>query len=248
MKVLFIGESFMIHTQEAKGYDVFTFDRYEEATGFIRDAIEANGVEFVHIPCHRVDMDFPATVQELAKYDVVMISDCGANTFNLPMSTFIGLQRSPNKLEMIKEYVENGGAFVMIGGYLTFQGIQARGCYRNSPIEEILPVNLLDGDDRVEKCQGITPAVVDAQHPILNGLPSKGWPHVLGYNKLIPKKEAEVPVMVGEDPLIALGTYGKGRVCAYSTDCSPHWSPTEFCKWSGYSVLWGNIVNWLTTK
>ena len=40
--------------------------------------------------------------------------------------------------------------------------------------------------------------------------------------------------------------YQKGRVCAYATDCSPHWSPVEFCTWEGYSPLWNNIIEWLT--
>ena len=246
-KVLFIGESWIVHTQETKGFDVFTFDYYEEGVEFIRDALTSqNTIEFHHIPSHRVDLDFPKTLDELKKYDVVMISDCGANTFNLPMKTFLELKVQPNKLHLIRDYVFSGGAFVMIGGYLTFQGIQARGAYKGTVIEEILPVELLNCDDRQENCQGIVPHIVTPNHKIYENVPKENWPVILGYNKVLAKEKAEVIAEANGDPLIVLGTYGRGRTCAYLTDCAPHWSPIEFCKWEGYSTLWINIVNWLT--
>ena len=245
-KVLFIGESWMVHTQETKGFDMFTFDRYEEATGYIRSALTADGdIEFSHIPCHRVDYNFPKSAEELAKFDVIMVSDCGANTFNLPMATFLSLKKQANKLQMIRDYVEQGGAFVMIGGYLTFQGIEAKGAYKNTAIEEILPVELLAGDDRCENCQGVRLVMTDPGHALFAGIDNEAWPELLGYNKLIPKPGSHVVAKVNGDPLIVLGEYGSGRVCAYATDCAPHWSPAEFCEWKGYSTLWRNIVFWL---
>lgn len=245
-KILFIGESWMVHTQETKGFDVFTFDRYEEAVEYIKSALTAGGfAEFHHIPSHRVEFDFPGSADELLAYDAVMVSDCGANTFNLPMATFLQLKKSPNKLHIIRDYVARGGAFVMIGGYLSFQGIEAKGAYRGTAIEEILPVCLLAGDDRRENCQGVRPVVINKTHPVAAGLADVDWPELLGYNKLLPKDDAQVIAEIDGDPLIVLGEYGRGRVCAYATDCAPHWSPPEFCEWSGYSRLWQNIVNWL---
>lgn len=246
-KVLFVGESWHVHVVEAKGFDTFSYDYYEEATGFIKAALEKNGVEFCHIPSHLVEYKFPTTLEELQKYDVVMFSDVGANTMNLPMSVFQRLTPTVNKLELVRDYVREGGAFVMIGGYLTFQGIEAKGAYKRTAIEDILPVTLLEGDDRVERCEGVAPQVVCPAHPTMAGLPET-WPQVLGYNRLIPKEGAEIVAKVHEDPLVVLAQYGKGRTCAYATDCAPHWSPEAFCNWEGYPVLWGNLVNWLTEK
>ena len=79
-KVLFVGESWHVHVVEAKGFDTFSYDYYEEATGFIKAALEKNGVEFCHIPSHLVEYKFPTTLEELQEYDVVMFSDVGANT------------------------------------------------------------------------------------------------------------------------------------------------------------------------
>ncbi len=244
-KILFVGESWHVHVTEAKGFDTFTFDYYEQATEYIQTALEAAGCEFCHIPSHLVEQNFPTTAEALAAYDVVMFSDVGANTMNLPMNVFQRLIPTVNKLELVREYVKNGGAFVMIGGYLTFQGIQGRGCYKRTAIEELLPVSLLEGDDRVECSQGMTPRVICPEHPAMDGLPAE-WPQVLGYNRLLPKENAQVLATVGADPLVVLGTYGKGRVCAYATDCAPHWSPEAFCKWEGYPRLWSNLVGWLT--
>ena len=246
-KVLFVGESWHVHVTEAKGFDTFSYDYYEEATGFIKAALESNGAEFCHIPSHMVEQKFPTTLEGLQEYDAIMFSDVGANTMNLPMNVFQRLIPSVNKLELVKEYVAKGGAFVMIGGYLTFQGIQARGAYKRTAMEEILPVNLLEGDDRVERCEGIAPYVVEPNHPVMTGLPET-WPQVLGYNRLLPKEGSQVLAKVHDDPLVVLGTYGEGRTCAYATDCAPHWSPEAFCNWEGYPILWGNLLNWLTEK
>lgn len=244
-KVLFVGESWQVHVQETKGFDVFTYDYYETAVQYIQRALELNGCDFTHVPAHMVEFSFPNTPEALAAYDVVMFSDVGANTFNLPMNVFQRLNPTPNRLEAVRDYVAAGGAFVMIGGYLTFQGIQARGCYRNSAIANVLPVELLPGDDRIEASAGVTPRLVLPEHPIAAGLGGE-WPQVLGYNRLIAKPGAEVIARLNDDPMIVAGTYGKGRAVAYATDCAPHWSPEAFCNWDGYARLWGNIVGWLT--
>lgn len=248
-KILFIGESWMVHVQETKGFDIFTFDYYETATEYIEQALTASGENiFIHLPSHLVEAQFPKTMNELKEFDVVMISDCGANTFQLPMSTFSRLQRSENKLKMLQDYVADGGSLVMIGGYLTFQGIEAKGAYKNTYLEEVLPVTLLTGDDRVERCQGVMPKITEPGHPVFENVPCDNLPCLYGYNKLLPKENAQVIAQVDDDPLIVLGSYGKGRTCAYATDCSPHWSPIEFCTWEGYQPMWNNLVNWLTAK
>ncbi|HIQ83798.1 MAG TPA: cytoplasmic protein [Candidatus Pullichristensenella stercorigallinarum] len=243
-KILFVGESWHVHTMESKGFDVFTYDYYEEAVGYIQEALCANGWEFEHIPSHLVEQRFPRSAEALSQYAAVFFSDVGANTLNLPMNVFMRQQPTLNKLDLVREYVENGGAFCMIGGYLSFQGIQGRAAYKRTPIEEILPVTLLEGDDRVEKSGGICVEAVDPSHAALTGIPAQ-WPQILGYNRLNSKEGAQVPVKVGNDPLLVLGSYGKGRTCAFATDCAPHWAPVPFCTWEGYKVLWGNIMRCL---
>ena len=51
---------------------------------------------------------------------------------------------------------------------------------------------------------------------------------MLGYNKTIPKPEAEVAVMIGDDPLVAFSEYGKGKSAVFTSDCAPHWRRRSF--------------------
>ena len=42
IKVLFIGESWMVHMVEAKGFDVFTTDYYGEGFQYVKNALPEN--------------------------------------------------------------------------------------------------------------------------------------------------------------------------------------------------------------
>lgn len=242
--VLFVGESWMIQTTETKGVDSFTTCRYEECAHWVGDNLRKAGIGFTHIPCHRVEYDFPETLEALGQYDVVMFSDVGANTLLLPSKSFIAGQKAVNRLELIREYVSRGGSFCMIGGYLTYMGFEGKGCYKRTVIEEILPVNLLEGDDRAECPQGFSAEIVKPDHPIFAGL-DESMPYMLGYNRTALKDGAELIACHGEDPIIAVGEYGSGRTMAYTCDCSPHWASPELCNWKYYGRLWQNIVAWL---
>jgi uncharacterized membrane protein len=132
----------------------------------------------------------------------------------------------------------------MVGGYLTFQGIDGKARYAGTPVEEALPVTLHSVDDRVEVPAGAQPLVRAAGHAIVAGLPSD-WPALLGYNRVAVKADAELVVSVGDDPLIATGTYGRGRSAAFTSDCGPHWCPPPFVTWEGYAPMWDNLVRWV---
>ncbi len=247
LRILFVGESVVVNTTEYKGFDNFFTTRYNEAARIMKNLFEQKGHEFSHIPCHRVPFDFPNTLEQLQDYDVVLFSDVGSNTFLLHPETVRFCKRTPNLLKLVKQYVAHGGGFGMIGGYMTFQGIEGKAKYKDSPIEEILPVNLITGDDRVEVPEGADLYADPSAHAVLEGMPRE-WPFILGYNKLIAKPEAMVLVEYEGDPIIALGTFGEGRTLAYATDCTPHWAPPEMYEWEHYGTLWDRLVRWLARK
>jgi uncharacterized membrane protein len=247
VRVLFAGETCMVHTMEMKGFDSFTSTRFAEAFVVMHKVFKQVGVDVTHIPCHRVPAEFPNTLEGLAQYDVVLFSDVGSNTFLLHPDTTRFCKRTPNLLKLVRQYVENGGGFGMIGGWMTFQGIEAKGKYKDTPIEEILPVNLLPYDDRTETPEGVDLRASLPGHPILNGIP-KEMPFILGYNRTIAKPTADVLVANGSDPVIAAWSYGKGRTLAYTTDCAPHWAPPAMYEWEQYPALWKNITDWLASR
>jgi uncharacterized membrane protein len=238
-RILIAGESWTVHSIHQKGFDSFTTTEYAEGVRWLKDALEAGGWEVVYQPAHVAAREFPLTAEALSAFDSVILSDIGANTLLLHPDTFVRSKALPNRLESIRDYVASGGGFIMVGGYLTFQGIEAKGQYAGSAVEEALPVTLDRFDDRRETPQGIVPKV-SASHPIVEGLENV-WPALLGYNRIWPKDDAAVVATVGDDPLIVAGTHGKGRSVAFASDCGPHWAPPPFVEWSGYAKLWQDL-------
>jgi uncharacterized membrane protein len=133
---------------------------------------------------------------------------------------------------------------MMAGGYLSFQGFEAKGKFFGSPIEEVLPVSMFPFDDRVESPEGVSPVVNDQGHPIVAGVTGT-WPELLGYNKVELKPGASLIASVGSDPLIAVQEVGKGRTGVWMSDIGPHWCPETFVQWDGFGKIMGNLHRWL---
>ncbi len=245
-KVLFAGESWFIYSTHVKGFDSFNTTTYESAETNLKLALEADDFEVDYMPNHIAGEKFPYEMSELEQYDCIILSDIGANTLLLPNPTFSKSEYKPNRCNLIRDYVLAGGSLLMVGGYMTFSGIEAKGKWQDTAIQDVLPVQVLNRDDRMEHGEGIYPKTIQQNHPILAGLGE--WPPILGYNQTILKDEAQLLAEVLGDPFIAVGEYGKGRSAAFTTDCAPHWAPPEFCDWESYDLLFQNIVNWLIKK
>ena len=54
---------------------------------------------------------------------------------------------------------------MMVGGYYSFQGINAGARYRGTPVEDVLPVTILPWDDRVEVPEGFRAEVQGSCRP-----------------------------------------------------------------------------------
>ncbi|MNO23162.1 hypothetical protein D3C76_129610 [compost metagenome] len=242
MKVLFIGESWVIHMIHTKGYDSFTSTKYEEGATYLLSCLRAGGIDITYMPSHEVQVRFPQSLEELKAYDAIVLSDVGANTFLLQNSTFYQMKVVPDSLELIKQFVADGGGLLMVGGYLTFMGIEGKANYKNTTLAEVLPVVMMDGDDRVEMPSGFSPSVSQS-HPLVDDLGA--WPKLLGYNKLISKPGAEELLKHGDDAILTVGTFGAGKTAAFASDCSPHWGSLEFMEWEHYPAFWTNLINYL---
>ena len=246
MKILMAGESWSLTETHTKGFDSVPLCRYEEAGGQLIAALEANGFEVTYLPNHVAQLKFPNTCADLQCYDAVILSDIGSNTLLLHPDVHFKGARMPNRLEALCEFVANGGGLLMCGGYLSFSGVGSRARYGMTPLAKALPVEILNYDDRMEYPQGVTPTIVDTQHPVLNGI-NESWPIFMGYNKLKAKPNADLIAEIGEgDTFMAGMQYGKGRTFAFASDCATHWGSPEFLAWEGYTRIFGNIMNWVT--
>jgi len=174
---------------------------------------------------------------------------------NFKFSPFIDKKNLPN----IKEYVEQGGAFLMIGGDLSFEG----GGYDRTPVEEILPIRIrggskkiLPGDLQMKVQQKL------AHHPILRlendpQLNAKAWkslPPIQGVNTgLIPAKGAHVLSSIRKNksnyPVLITRQVQEGRTMAIATDSTWNWNFRRVGEGGSgryYQKFWENIIAWMT--
>ncbi|SEF53858.1 Uncharacterized membrane protein [Saccharopolyspora kobensis] len=243
-RVLLAGESWVARTTDVKGFDAIDRAQLEIGAEALLAALRGAGHDVVHLPSHLVATDFPASLDELGEYDVVILSDIGANSLLLHPQVFNQGRRFPNRLKLLAEWVRGGGGLAMAGGYLSFQGFQGKANFHDTPIEEVLPVEILPYDDRVESPEGVFGELTGTEHPVTAGLDQQ-WPVLLGYQKLTAKPDATVLATVDSRPLLAVRSEGAGRTLAFASDISPHWAPAEFLEWDGYRRLFDQAVTWL---
>lgn len=247
-KVLLAGESWMSTATHAKGFDHFATVTFSLGAEPLVAALADTDFDVRYMPAHEAQRDFPQSLEGLSAYDVVILSDIGANTLLLHPDTWIRSQRTPNRLRLIKDFVAAGGGLLMAGGYYSFQGFGGGARFHGTPVEEVLPVAIMPYDDRVEVPEGFMPVIKDRKHPIVSGFRG-AWPALLGFNEVKAKRGATVIATTSKDyggkPLLVAGTFRKGRTVAWTSDIGPHWLPPEFVSWDGYARLWKQTLGWL---
>lgn len=242
-RILLAGESWSTTSIHTKGFDSFLTSSYEEGGGHFIAALRRGGHQVDYQPNHVAAEHFPRTSEALDEFDVVVLSDIGSNTLLLPRDVFIDGRPVPNRLGVLADWVRAGGALLMVGGYLSFSGIEGKANYRATPLAQILPIVMEAGDDREETPQGVRPHVV-LRHPAVARV-SAHLPAILGFQRFWTRPAAETLIAVDGWPLLAVGHAGRGRVAAFASDMGPHWLAPEFLAWEGYDPLWQDMVTWL---
>ena len=169
-----------------------------------------------HVPSNEmIEEDF-----DPSQYSLIIFSDYSAQ--NIPVSV----------QSAIYQYINGGGSFLMIGGFLSFAGEGAD--YFSSRIADLLPVILNGNDDRRNVPQGIVPR---ATNGVFDSMNWSSPPVICGYNCLYPRDGAKIlldgrPLMIGSDsvsfgtglvPLCLRQTIGRGLSTALAFDLAPHW-------------------------
>ena len=155
-------------------------------------------------------------------------------------------------LSNIRKYVEKGGAFLMVGGELSFHG----GSYSHTPIEDILPVSFKDVETRfIDK--EFRPKISGdfSNHPILRlekELNEEVWsslPPLHGANLgLVANNDAYVLLKKeSESPILVAGEFGEGRTALLATDSVWSWG---FGGAGGryFHRFWNNVIDWLIAE
>ncbi len=250
IRVLLAGESWTTSATHYKGFDQFGSVTHHLGAEPLVAALRDTRFDLTYMPAHEAAQAFPYTLPELQAYDVILLSDIGANTLLLPQEVWLHGRPVPNRLKLIRDWCAEGGGLAMIGGYFSFQGIDGRARWHRTAVEDALPVTCLAYDDRLEVPEGFVAEIAEGYggHPIFSGLPLP-MPLLLGANEVVARPGAEVlarlPTDQGGHPLLVTGRHGKGRTLAWMSDIGPHWLPQPFVDWPGYAPLWRNTLAWL---
>ncbi|HEV7250483.1 MAG TPA: glutamine amidotransferase [Shinella sp.] len=247
-KVLLVGESWVSSATHYKGFDQFGSVTFHLGAEPLVAALKDSDFDLHYMTAHEAVEKLPFTLEGLSEYDVIILSDIGANSLLLHPDVWLHGKTIPNRLKLLRDWTAAGGGLIMIGGYFSFQGIDGKARWHRTAVEDALPVTCLPYDDRLEIPEGFRP-VINADHAIFAGIDGE-WPVLLGANEVVARKRDDVEVLAslpddqGGHPLLVTGTYGKGRTVAWTSDIGPHWLPNTFVEWPGYAKLWKNLLGW----
>ena len=208
------------------------------------------------------DVEAPVSELSLIPFPSNLLFDDYLSSFDLVI--FQNFKYDPfidkKYLINIRNYVKNGGSFLMIGGELSFQG----GSYSRTPIEEILPVTFQETAE-IFADKEFSPKINQdfSNHPVLRlekdlNLNQNVWnslPPLQGVNLgLTASKNAHVLAkfedeIAGSIPILVAGGFGKGQTVLVATDSVWNWNfRNEGIGARYYQRFWNNIIDWMIAE
>jgi uncharacterized membrane protein len=213
-------------------------------------------LNFVSITGNR---NWPVSLEsalESGSFDIYVISDLD--------STALG----NDQLKQIADRVGEGAGLITLGGFQTY-GI---GGYADGPLSGVLPIEMdasrrrqptravLSAAEKAARDASQLPGPIKVQvarnHPIvdLGGQnPNQVWsslPELSGANRFVGAKVATgVQVILqtpDEDPLLVIGSYGKGRVASLAIDETYRWWRAG--KADAHVRFWRQLMLWLMSR
>src|SRR2546423_1626628 len=120
LRILLAGESNASGILVLKGIRAYALSSYEEDQAPLVNALISQGHKVDFIRNHEATLNFPSRLEALTAYNVVILSDIGADTLLLHPDTFQRSRITPNRLGLLADYVNGGGGLLMVGGYMSF--------------------------------------------------------------------------------------------------------------------------------
>lgn len=190
------------------------------------------------ITAHPPVEDENLTEKGLAGFDAVILGELvsGEGTNGAKMLT-------REQMIAVKRRIEAGAGFLMVGGWCSYQGGMEEwsGQWSGTPIADLLPVWISAEWDTNDEPGNV---VLDQpEHPTVKGLDWGKPPVFNGHNKVGLKAGAAVVAHLKEDgrPLLVAGTWGKGRVVAYTSSPAGGWDK-DTKAWPDYKKLFYQMV------
>lgn len=179
-------------------------------------------------------------VKELFNYDLVIFENFSYKRFGIPLQY----------LENLRQFVLNGGGFIMIGGPNSF----FLGGYKYTPIEDLLPVIISEDEEWIYS--EYRPDLVNVKDALVNILDDekenilmwKTSPFLGNYQKVSGVKENAVCLLKYNDsPIMCYTNKGKGRVFVSLTNTTWRWSlgnliSEKYDYRNMYTKFWKNVI------
>jgi len=190
-------------------------------------------------------------LRTLPQFDLFILENFSAARFRLP----------PSHLEALKRFVAAGGALLVKGGENAFSA----GGYKGSPLEDVLPVTLSGRSP--DFVPGLfAPKPSSYEHPLIKLFDTpeesrKAWeglPPLDGWGRFAAVRPGAQVVAVhpseraddgGPLPVIAMRSYGRGKVLLVSTDSTWRWklgAAGDRLSSGLYERFWTRAVQYLT--
>jgi uncharacterized membrane protein len=248
VKILYAGDYALITHTYVKGMNSWTSGEAFDERHFVMDVLNSiEGFETEYMPTPYISRNFPQTLEEMKQYDVIIISDVGTDTLLMYPDIF-KIPMGPNRLELLAQYVKDGGGLMTVGGWMSYGGQMGQGKYHKTKLEEILDIEASPYDDRVEVPEGLRYNPVAPDHPLIKGLEWDTSPLLfLGYNRFKANDPDKVIAEWNGDPMLVVNTYGKGRTVAFASDIAPHWGQ-GFVNWKNNRLFWETTMKYLARK
>jgi uncharacterized membrane protein len=210
---------------------------------FLRQGVESGSV---------LEKGFPTDKAELFRYKTVILGSVEASFF-----TF-------DQLRMIADFVsQRGGGFLMLGGKNSF----GQGGYANTPIEDLLPVNIGRAAGGIQEFLELEYRIrltdYGALHPIMRLSLSdeqnrKKWdsaPTLMGFNPTTGAKpgatilaQGSVPDSRGQSPVIlAFQRFGRGKSVALTAANTWRWRMGLEHTDNLHQLFWKQMLRWLVS-
>jgi uncharacterized membrane protein len=208
-------------------------------------------------------LDVRTNQQSLIPFPVETLFTKELNNFDLVIFDNLdyALYLRPDYLESLRDFVESGGGFAMIGGPDLFhEGVEGF-----TPMEDILPFRFVEDEFyRRDSPIGVKLSQAGTRHPMMSFMDDFGekegdrirfWremPPLDGINRTDAKRSSTVLIESADGipwPVLTVSAYGEGRVLALATDYAWKWYMGMVARGKGnqsYLKLVHRMVRWLT--
>lgn len=207
----------------------------------------------------RGDRSWPVSLESVlqpGRYDIYVVGDLDASAIG------------DAQLESLAQRIDQGAGLITLGGLQTY----GTGGYGDGPLADVLPIKMDPSRRRQPTRSAMSPAEraaragaqlsgpikikVAARHPIVNlggANPQAVWdtlPDLSGANRFVgPKVAAGVQTLLttaNDEPLLVVGSYGKGRVASLAIDESYRWWRAG--KAEAHQRFWRQLMLWLMSR